>query len=445
MPTLTHQIATFTSALTAVTLPPEISEKARTCILNAFGMALNGQDTPYAKVARDAVLAIDGELRGGATLLGDGRRTTIGGACLANSALFHGRAQEDTCGAAHFGTVLLPMLTAMIEVHQYPLERLIPALVAGYEAGGLLENAFAGQTTPNSFRSTATYGVIAAAAAASRLMALDEATTASALANAVSFTGGVLQSFADGTDEWRYQPGLVARNGLAAAALAKAGSVSAPLALEGKAGFVKAFARVEAPPDLAKSLGRDWATLRVTFKPFPVCAFNQTPVTGALKLRETLGAHVPRAVRVRMNPYETGYAGMDAVGPFNSISGTLMSIPFCIATTLVHGAPDMARMTTYDDPAVAALIGRTTLVSDASVPTLSAVIEADTDNGTLIQEQRMTPADYAYGRAEVSQMLRRIGREQHVSQAAFERIESFADRLPGGGIADAVGAFAVAG
>ena len=443
MPTLTHQIATFTSALTADSLPSDVTEKARTCILNAFGMALNGQDTPYAKVAREAVLAVDGELRGGATLLGDGRRTTVGGACLANAALFHGRAQEDTCGAAHFGTVLIPMLTAMIEVHAYPLERLIPALVAGYEAGGLLENTFAGKTTPNGFRSTATYGVIAAAAAASRVMALDAAATASALANAVSFTGGVLQSFADGTDEWRYQPGLVARNGLAAAALAKAGSVAAPLALEGKAGFVKAFAGVAAPTDLAESLGRDWATLRVTFKPYPVCAFNQTPVTGALKLRETLGARAPKAVRVRMNPYEIGYAGMDATGPFNSISGTLMSIPFCIATTLVHGAPDMARMTTYDDPTVTALIGRTTLVSDASVPTLSAVIEADTEEGTIIHEQRMTPADYAYGRAAVSDMLRRIGREQRIPQVAFDRIERFVDRLPGGSIADAIEAFTV--
>ena len=28
--------------------------------------------------------------------------------------------------------------------------------------------------------------------------------------------------------------------------------------------------------------------LRVTFKPYPVCAFNQTPVTAALVLREKL-------------------------------------------------------------------------------------------------------------------------------------------------------------
>ncbi|MCO5130331.1 MAG: MmgE/PrpD family protein [Xanthobacteraceae bacterium] len=444
MPTLVAEIADFTSALTLHTLPPPVVEKARSCILNAFGMGLNGLDTPYATVAREAAIATDGEVRDGATLFGDGRKTTIGAACLANSALFHGRAQEDSCGAAHFGTVMIPMLAAMLEVKRYPLDRLIPALVAGYEAGGLLEIAFAGRTTPAGFRSTATYGVIAAAAAAARLTGCDAKVTAAALANAVSFTGGVLQSFADGTDEWRYQPGIVARNGMAAAALAQAGSVSAPHALEGKVGFARSFAGVEAPRDLAASLGAEWATLRVTFKPYPVCAFNQTPVTAALKLRETLGGALPQGVRVRMNPYETGYAGMDAVGPFNSISGTLMSIPFCIATTLVHGAPDMKRMTTYDDPSVAELVGRTTLIADSSVPTLCAVIEADTAEGVRVQEQRMTPADYAFSRDGVSTMLRRIGAEQGVAPAAFDRIEAFVDRLPGGDVADAIGAFALA-
>ena len=33
-------------------------------------------------MARAAAIALDGEVPGGATLLGDGRRTTIGGACL---------------------------------------------------------------------------------------------------------------------------------------------------------------------------------------------------------------------------------------------------------------------------------------------------------------------------------------------------------------------------
>ncbi len=433
MTTLAAAIAQFVASLDVASLPAPVVEKAKACLLNGYGMALNGRDTPYAPVARAAAIALEGEMPRGATMLGDGRQTTIGGACLANAALFHGRAQEDTCGAAHFGTILIPLLTAMIEARRYPVAALIPALVAGYEAGGVVENAYRGVTTAGGFRSSAIYGTVAAAAAAAKLMGLGEERIAAALSNAASLTGGVLQSFTDGTDEWRYQVGVAARNGLLAAELARAGSVSAPEAFEGRTGFIRSFARVEPDvPALITALGNDWAILRVTFKPYPVCAFNQTPVTAALALRAELGnAAAIRAVRVRMNPFETGYAGMDAYGPFNSISGTLMSIPFCIATTLVHGIPDMRRMTTYDDPAVNELLRRVTLVSDRDVPVLSAVIEVETADGRVhVRDQRMTTADYSYDRAGVADLVRRIGREENVPSAAFDLLEGFVDRLP---------------
>lgn len=445
MATLSQGIASFTTNLQLDTLPADVLEKAKVCLLNGYGMGLDCHDTPYVPVARRAVLAMEGEVKDGATLLGDGRKTTVGGACIANSALFHGRAQEDTCGAAHFGTILIPLLTALIETRRLPLSSLLPALVAGYEAGGVLEQAYAGQTTPGGFRSTTTYGVVAAAAAVSRLLGLDATQTAAALANAVSFTGGVLQSFSDGTDEWRYQPGIAARNGLAAVELARAGSVSAPHAFEGKTGFARSFARVECDvAKLAGGLGSDWAIHRVTFKPFPVCAFNQTPVTAALELKSMLAGAPIKSVSVRMNPYECGYAGMDAVGPFNSVSGTLMSIPFCIALTLAHGVPDMRRMTTYDDPAVNALVSRVKLIPDASVPTLSAVLEAETADGRhLERRQPMTPKDFSYDRAGTSALVRRIGREQGVPPEAHDLIERFVDKLPGGSIADVLASFAL--
>jgi 2-methylcitrate dehydratase PrpD len=439
--TFATDLAQFVTRLQPAALPPEVERKARVCLYNAFGMGICGHSTPFAPVARKAALALDGEVAGGATLFLDGRRTTVGGAALANSALFHGRAQEDTCGAAHFGTILIPLLTALIEARGYPVVRLLPALVAGYEAGGVLEKSLSGKTTPGGFRSSAIYGTIAAAAASARLMELSIEQTAAALENAVSLTGGVLQSFADGTDEWRYQVGVVARNGLVAAELARAGSISAPHAFEGKSGFARAFARCDLDPALTRELGRDWAVLRVAFKPFPVCAFNQTPVTAAIAMRGELKAP-PVAIQVRMNPYETGYAGMDSVGPFHTISGTLMSIPFCIATTIVHGAPTTRHMTTYDDAAVNDLVGKVELVSDPSIPVLSAIIEARTADGrTHRREQRMTAADYAYDLPTLSGLLRRIGGEEGVPMAVFDHLERFVENLPSQPIADAISVF----
>src|SRR5690606_4228957 len=131
--TLTRALAEFTTSLTLDTLPPEVAEKARVCLLNGYGIGLGSHNTPYAPVARRAAIAMDGERPGDATLLCDGRKVSVPGAALANSALFHGRAQEDTCGAAHLGAIMIPLLTALVEARNYPLSRLIPALVAGYE------------------------------------------------------------------------------------------------------------------------------------------------------------------------------------------------------------------------------------------------------------------------------------------------------------------------
>ncbi len=441
---LVTRFAEFVTGLTMESLPAEVRERARICLLNGYGIGLGSHNTPYGPVARRAVLAMDGEQANGATLLGDGRKTSMAGAILANAALFHGRAQEDASGAAHFGTELIPLATALIEVRGYPLDRLLPAVVAGYEVGGLLEEAFAGKTTPAGLRSSTIYGPIACAAVAARLMDLSVEQTAAALALAASFTGGNLQAFADGTDEWRYQVGMVARGGLVAAELAAAGAVTAPYAVEGKAGLIRTMARVEVDADaLAAKLGREWKIHRVAFKPFPVCAFNQSPVTAALKLREAAGSDAAyRAVRVRMNPYETGYAGMDATGPFSTISGTLMSIPFCIASTLLYGAPTMRHMTAYEDAGVKGLIERVELVPDESVNTLCCIIEAELEDGRrLVEDLVMTARDYAYSWEETAALARRIGAESGVPESAYEALEGFCRDLPASNIGQVIGAF----
>ncbi|NYT22067.1 MmgE/PrpD family protein [Alcaligenaceae bacterium] len=436
--TLARTLARFIVSLKdPAAIPAPVMEKARVCLLNGYGIGLACFNTPYGRVAAQAGLAIDGERPDGATLLADGRKGSMQAAMLSNSALFHGRAQEDALGAAHLGAILIPMLTAAAETGRMPLNRLLPALIAGYEIGGLFEQNYAGHTTPVGLRASAMYGPLAAAAAAALALDLDEDRTAAALANAASFAGGILQSFSDGTDEWRYQLGVAANNGWVAAQLAKAGSVSAPAAFEGKAGFVRSYARSECDvAALRAKIGQQWFIHNVVFKPYPVCAFNQTPVNAALALRERLAGRRPSAIRVRMNPYETGYAGMDSTGPFNSVSGTLMSIPFCIANTLLHGAPTLRDMMVYDDAQVAGLIDSIELRSDPDVPRLSCVIEASFDNGDApeVLTMNMTVEDYDYDRDTLRALVQRVGAEVGLEPASAAALERFVDDPQGTGV-----------
>ena len=410
-------------------IPSAVTEKARVCLLNGYGIALACFDTPYAPVAARASIAIDGERPDGATMFIDGRKTSMFGAALANGALFHGRAQEDACGAAHLGAILIPLLTAAVETGKMPIDRMLNALIAGYEVGGLFETNYAPHTTPVGIRASAIYGSLSAAAAAAYALNLDEEQTAAALANAASFSGGLLQSFEDGTDEWRYQLGIAARNGWVSAELARAGSVSAPYAIEGKNGFVRAYALTECnAPELIGQIGKTWFIHRVVFKPYPVCAFNQTPVNAGLSLREKLKGRKPVDMEVRMNPYETGYAGMDSQGPFHSVSGTLMSIPFCIANTMLYGAPTMKNMMVFDDPAVLELINKIKLVPDSSVSRLCCVIDAKLDDGsTLTETMNKTIDDYNYDRAQLKDLIIRVCAEVGVGPEAFDVLSKFVD------------------
>src|SRR6185369_4035143 len=108
---ISSAIAEFVSTLSLDRVPTDVAERARICLLNSYGIAVCGWMTPYAPVARETAIALFGRAIEGATLLGDGRKTTDAGAVLANGALFHGRAQEDSCGSAHLGTIMVPLLT----------------------------------------------------------------------------------------------------------------------------------------------------------------------------------------------------------------------------------------------------------------------------------------------------------------------------------------------
>ena len=438
--TIAEHLAAFTAGLRRETIPAPVWEKAQACLLNGYGIALAGLATPYEPVARAAALAMSAGA-GEATFLGSGEKGSVGGAALANSALFHGRGQEDTCGAAHLGAVMIPLLMALVESGRADIGNLIPAMVAGYETGGLFEELLAGDTTPRGFRATTLYGTAAAAAAVARLLDMDAERTCAALGNAVSFSGGLLQTFAEGTDEWRYQVGATAQAGWTAAELARAGSVSIREAFEGAKGLARAFAgrALDAPAVTAK-IGRDWQTLRVAFKPFPVCAFNQTPVNAALALRERLDGQAVERIAVRMNPYECGYAGMDSKGPFSTIGGTLMSIPFCIVQTLLRGAPSMAMMTDYHDPAINALVERVDLLADPDMPVLCCRIELQLADGRMLAETcAMTAADYAWGYDELTARLTRTAGQEGLPDDCIADLAALC-RDPGVGSVAAINA-----
>src|SRR5262249_61597304 len=95
-------------------------------------------------------------------------------------------------------------------------------------------------------------GTIGAAAAASRLLGLEEEATGRALAIAASEASGLKANF--GTMAKPLHAGLAARNGVLAARLAQAGLSASADALVGDQGFLMAMSSPRGPAALEEAL-----------------------------------------------------------------------------------------------------------------------------------------------------------------------------------------------
>lgn len=308
-----------------------------------------------------------------ATLFADGSKASVEAAAFANAALMHARAQDDahTPSTSHPGATVIPVALALAQAHRLSGRAFLDALLLGYEVQGRIGRPHSALSTPRGFRATTVYGVFGAAAAAARLTALAPDRSAAALAFAANLAGGLGRTWSEGTDEWRVQVGLAARNGIVAARLAEAGLRTAHGTLEGAAGFLRAFAGTDAhASELLRDLGERWLLDEVTIKRHPCCAILQGPVDAMLTLRETAGLSPGEvdSIEATFSPFEAAFPGNDNAGPFDSQGATLMSAQFCLALALVEGRITIDGLLRFAHPDVAALIPRVRVAADPALP-----------------------------------------------------------------------------
>lgn len=409
---LSRKLADYACALDYEQLPAEVTEKARACVLYQLGIGMAGHrlQTPW-QVMR--LIRAEGAGAESTLLLGGGQTSAMN-AAFANAVLFHARVQDDTHHTSHLGTVLIATGLALAEAHGRTGRELVEALVAGYEVAAALGREYTGRTTPRGFRASGIFGGLGAAVVASRLLQLNSAQTASAIGIAATLAGGNIQPFASGSEEFLLHNAQAARNGILAAGMAAAGLCAAAAALEGPAGFLKAFAG-EVGDTLAvmEGLGQSYELLNVNFKASPVCAGNQAPLVNAQALGREIGdARQIAAIRIEMHPYEAGHPGISGCGPFQSRVETLMSAPFCVALGLLGRPVDVLALQRYEDPQVLALVSRSQVLACAELPMLHSRITVElTDGRRLTRSLHLAAEDLRWSFARVAQSLTELQAE----------------------------------
>jgi 2-methylcitrate dehydratase PrpD len=249
---------------------------------------------------------------------------------------------------------------------------LVTALVAGYETLCRVSMALEPpQHYERGFHPTATAGTFGAAAAAGYVFGLSAEQMTSAFGVCGSQAAGSLQFLANGAWNKRLQVGAAAMNGLIAATMARHGFVGAAEALEGRYGFLRAYAPSPVFARVTAALGSHWETLQVGVKPYPSCRFTHPAVDAILALhaRHDLAADDIEAVTIGLSD-----KGLDLVGrpqerkrrARNVVDGQF-SMHFVGAVALREGRFVWESYRFVGDPAIDALCDRIDVVVDPAV------------------------------------------------------------------------------
>src|SRR4051812_28716979 len=212
---------------------------ARTCILDTIGVTLAGPPERCTQILLETPGVADAP--GPALIFGTDRRTSALDATLVNGTASHALDFDDFSGVlgGHQSVPLVPLLFALGEERGASGDELMTAYVVGVETEIRMARAVNFHHYDKGWHPTTTLGIFGAVAAAARLMRLDEARTATALAIAASLAAGLKANF--GTMTKPLHIGQCGRNGLFAALLAERGFDANAAAFEHHQGFLDVF------------------------------------------------------------------------------------------------------------------------------------------------------------------------------------------------------------
>jgi 2-methylcitrate dehydratase PrpD len=374
MPPVTAELARFVAAISPAALPAPLRERARFLLLDLAGNMLRARHEAESTPALLAAARALGLAAGNSAVLGDTARYTPAGAAFLNGAMAHSLDFDDThaAGSLHPGAPVIPAALAAAEMAGADGATVIAAIIAGYEVTCRLALALpAGAHYDRGFHPTATCGAFGAAAAAARVFGLTPAQVEDALGIALSQAAGSLQFLENGAWTKRFQVGWAAMNGLAAATLAREGFRGAAAAIEGRAGFLAAYAPAPEPARVLQDLGQVWETMATAVKPYPSCRYGHAGIDAALALR---AEHGWKAEEIEAVTLGLPAKGVRLVGapierkrdPRNVVDGQF-SGPFVIACALARGAFGWDSYAWLEAPDVRHVMARVACVEDAEI------------------------------------------------------------------------------
>ena len=278
---LMQQLSRYVSRAASRKLPARVAERAKLHLIDTFAAMVSGSRLMPGKRAIAYVKPLGGMPQSG--VVGTRIVTSPVLAALANGMFGHADETDDTHppSLTHPGTSVVPAALAIGEARRLPGERVLRAIVLGYDICSRLLLALRPMPFLRSGHHAGAFGqAFGAAAAASALLELDPLAVRYMLSYSAQQASGLYTMFRDPEHiEKAYaMGGMPAHNGTAAALMAATQWTGVDDVFSGERDFFYTFAPEADREALVRGLGRDYEVLRAAIKRWPVGGPIQGPL-----------------------------------------------------------------------------------------------------------------------------------------------------------------------
>ena len=316
-------------------LPKDVVATVKRQLIALYGATIAATYSAGCEEVAGYVRDIGGN--GEATVLMHGGKVPAQMAAFANAVMGRAHDIDDHIGPGiHIGSSVMPAALATAELAGGCNGKdLITAIAVGTEVAlrlNLRDMDFDG------FDPTGIVAVYASAAAAAKLLKLDEKQTLNALALAFNRSGGSFQSNIDGTLAVRVIEGWTAQMGVECARLAKVGITGPNNFLDGVYSYFHLYAKEKKDRSyVAEELGKKWHVQNLNFKKYPSCGLTQGSTQLILDLVKEHGFTAADVEKIYIHLPPFSYR---LVGKFEIINNAKVaaqfSVGYCIANAMVR-------------------------------------------------------------------------------------------------------------
>lgn len=374
----TRRLAEFCRALRWDGLPEEVRRRARICVLDFLANAYGSLELEEARSVADYVRSLRAAPE--AAALACGFRTAAPLAALVNGTLAESIEAQDGLryGGNHPVSAVMPAALAVAEAEGKTGREFLEAMVAGYEVANRIASSIHPLHTLSGFLPTGTCGAFGAAAAAARLLDLDE----EGMLNALGIAGylapiSMAESLMGGFTAKVLQGGQGALAGISAAYLAQGGISGPPYVLEGselKGGFTQITVRGE--PNLERiteGLGEHYTILDMYLKPYSACRHTHGAIQAVLELLGDVDVRAEEVEKVEVFTYAMAVVAVGkGLGERETFVSAQFSIPYVVAAAILDRELGPRQLTAErrSDPALRELMSRVEVKLDEELQRL---------------------------------------------------------------------------